>query len=309
MGLLLSSGVADAITEREAIEARIAGLAAEADPEAGLYGPRSVAWQVYRERAVLLGGARALLLQIAHPAVARGVAEHSDFRRDPLGRALRTFEVMYALVFGRVDEALAASRRMRLRHRPVVGPGYRADDPALLLWVAATLMDSAVLAYERHVAPLGERREALYAEHRARFPLFGLDPAGTPASWAEFQEYFQDMLEGTCLEVGDDARAIAGALLAEPPSLYLRGVLGLGGALVGAADRWPLRAGFGGALHLLAGADLPGRLREGFGLAWGPAEERRAGRLAAALARVYRRLPAALREVPAYREARARIGA
>ena len=53
----------------------------------GLYGPASEAWRLNREAMLLLGaGPRALLLQIAHPLVAAGVADHCDFRTDPWRR-------------------------------------------------------------------------------------------------------------------------------------------------------------------------------------------------------------------------------
>src|SRR5438105_3949605 len=74
-------------------------------PVEGLFGPGSATWTVIRENALLAGGGRALLLQLAHPAVAEAVAHHSAVARDPLGRARRTFARMYRATFGTLDEA------------------------------------------------------------------------------------------------------------------------------------------------------------------------------------------------------------
>src|SRR5437763_12171860 len=100
-----------------------------------LYSPSSVTWRVNQEPALLLGGGRALLMQVAHPGVAAGVAEHSDFRRRPVRRMLRTLELTLSLTFGGRDQALAAARQINGVHRRVRGAGYSASDPRLLLWV------------------------------------------------------------------------------------------------------------------------------------------------------------------------------
>ena len=85
----------------DVLERALARVAeAVGDPEAGLFGPASLLWRVDREAALFLGAGRALLLQLAHPFVAAGVAEHSRTLSDPIGRFHRTFAVMYALVFG-----------------------------------------------------------------------------------------------------------------------------------------------------------------------------------------------------------------
>src|SRR5215211_482292 len=104
------------------LERELARLCAGAGhPEAGLFGPGSLLWRVDREAALFFGAGRALLLQLAHPWVAAGVAEHSWTLRDPIGRFHRTFAIMFTLVFGSLDEALAAARRLHRRHAAVRG--------------------------------------------------------------------------------------------------------------------------------------------------------------------------------------------
>ena len=97
-----------------------------------LPGPGSVAWRINREAALLLGGGRALLMQVAHPKVAAGVADHSDFQRDPLARLNRTLELSLALSFGSANEVRAAARQINRVHERVAGEGYSALDPDLL---------------------------------------------------------------------------------------------------------------------------------------------------------------------------------
>lgn len=297
--------------------ADLEALAAAADPVIGLYGPKTISWQIYREHACLLGGGRALLLQLAHPAVAQGVADHSGYREDPLGRSQRTFEVMYAIAFGDRETALRAGQRMRARHRGVEGAlaegRYDARDPALLLWVVATLIDTAAACYQRFVGPLPDATlERFYAEQRPRFALYGLDPARTPATWAEFRGYFDAMVAGATLEVGEVARAITRSVFGLAPSDYLQGILarerGAGLALL---DHWPLRGLTLDAVGVLTAGMLPPRLREGYGdtLPSGRLAALRYRSLLATLTATYRTLPRSLRFVRQYLDACARLEA
>src|ERR1700694_4081279 len=96
---------------------------------ATLPGPGSISGRLNREAALLLGGGRALLMQVAHPQVAAGVAEHSDFERDPLARLDRTMELSLALTFGTLAEVRGAARQINRTHERVIGAGYQALDP------------------------------------------------------------------------------------------------------------------------------------------------------------------------------------
>src|SRR3712207_360166 len=122
-----------------------------AGPAEGVFGPRSMIWQVDREALVFLGAGRALLLQLAHPWVAAAIAQHSSVLHDPIGRFHRTFEVVFTLVFGSLDEAIRTARRLHRRHAAIAGAmpetlgrfaegsTYRANEVPALLWVQATL--------------------------------------------------------------------------------------------------------------------------------------------------------------------------
>src|SRR5689334_24842894 len=136
------------------------------DDARGLYGPGSEAWALNREAMLLLGaGPRALLLQLAHPQVAAGVADHSDFRSDPWARLRGTLRSYLRIVYGTGTAARAEIRRLNGLHRTITGPTYRARDPELSLWVHATLVDSTIVVADRWLEPLGRaRRECYYAE-------------------------------------------------------------------------------------------------------------------------------------------------
>src|ERR1700689_2737054 len=147
------------------------------DPRAGIFGPSSVSWKVNRESALFLGAGRAALLQLAHPWVAAALDQHSNLRNDPLARFHNTFRVFFTMIFGTLDQALAASRYLYQLHTRIQGEipesvgayergsRYEANEVNALLWVYATLVDSALVAYESVLTPLsGDEREAYYAE-------------------------------------------------------------------------------------------------------------------------------------------------
>src|SRR5688572_5976559 len=117
--------------------------------DAGLFDDAAVIRRVAGESLLLAGGGRATLLQIAHPAVAEGVANHSSFAERPLDRLRTTMSYVYGVLYGTRAEAQAISRAVAAMHSRVTGPGYRANDPDLQVWVNATLFDTAMMLYER----------------------------------------------------------------------------------------------------------------------------------------------------------------
>jgi len=200
-------------------------LGRDIEPGSGFFSPESLFWKVSREPVLLLAGMRALLLQIAHPKVAQGVADHSRYREDPLGRGIRTFTAVYSLVFGSRDEAMAAALRVRAVHERVHGEvtdslpaamdaAYDANDPDLLLWVAATLLDSSVVAYELFVEPLSAAEKEQFYQQAKRFgQLFGIEEQRYPGSWADFRDWWGLMLSSDTLTVTDTARDVYQGLL------------------------------------------------------------------------------------------------
>jgi uncharacterized protein (DUF2236 family) len=133
---------------------------------AGVFGPSSIMWHIDKEAAIFLGPGRTLLLQLAHPWIAAAIAQHSQTLADPIGRFHRTFNTMFTMVFGTTKQALGAARRLHRRHAGISGTlpeairafaggsRYGANDVAALRWVHATLIDTALVAYELVCQPL-----------------------------------------------------------------------------------------------------------------------------------------------------------
>ncbi|TML91600.1 MAG: DUF2236 domain-containing protein [Actinobacteria bacterium] len=160
------------------------------------------------ESVLLLGGGRALLMQLAHPMVAAAVAEHSGFHADPFARLQRTLEASFAIVFGTTEQARAAAASVRSVHEHVVGDGYRADDPALLMWVHATLVDTALRVHERFLRPLpAADAERYYDESTVVAELLGVPRAAQPPDLEAFRAYVRGCI--ATLEVSDTARRLA----------------------------------------------------------------------------------------------------
>jgi uncharacterized protein (DUF2236 family) len=254
----------------------------------GLYGPDSVAWRLNRESMLLLGaGPRALLLQLAHPQVAAGVDEHSDFRADPWARLQATLRSYLAIVYGTTTAARAEIRRLNDLHRAIRGAGYAARDPELSLWVHATLVDTTMVAYDAWIEPLArDARERYYAETLPIGRAFGVPADLLPRDLAAFDEYIGGMLAPAGpVRVSPVARELAWHVL-NPP---LGPVLPPLAAMPYVAYSWTLWP----ALGL-----LPPSVREDYGFRWGPLEQAVAAWLLAGW-RFWRPLvPVSLRQMP-----------
>jgi uncharacterized protein (DUF2236 family) len=220
------------------------------DAETDLLPERSVARRVDRELFVLLGGTAAVLMQIAHPLVAAGVEQHSDYFRDPLGRLRRTLNTSLAVVFAEPRAARAAIRRIDRRHGPVRGTAsdgrsYEARDPELLMWVQATLVLTSLRLYEAILGPLGPAdRDAYWQEGRPLAALLGIPLERQPPTIDDLERYERTML-ATAVRPDDASRRVARRVLHPFP-------------WIPAAIYWPTDA--------IAAALVPRALRPEFGL-------------------------------------------
>jgi uncharacterized protein (DUF2236 family) len=269
-----------------------------AGPVAGVFGPDTVTWQIDREAVIFLGAGRALLLQLAHPWVAAAIAEHSKTFADPIGRFHRTFDIVFAMVFGSLDRALLSSRQLHRRHGMIfgempetVGPfaagsRYRANDIPSLRWVHATLVDTALMAHDLVLPPLSvDERERYWAESRLFGALFGLTALDLPADWSGFAAYTAAMTQSDTLTVSPAAREIARQIFGDARP-WLR------------PPRW---------YRALTASLLPERLRVGFGFELDERDKRAADNALRWTRRVYPKLPDRLRYVGPYQEAQARL--
>ena len=260
---------------------------------AGLFGPGSVTWRVDREVAVLGGGSCALLMQLAHPVVAAGVADHSAYATDPFGRLFRTLTSIFDIAFGSGAEADAAVRRVNAIHSRVVGrmpetdTPYSAMDPEALLWVHATLVDTALRVHSRFVAPLTpEEEQAYHLEWVPVAELLGVPAADVPATIGDLRAWMAEMIASGRVQVTPTARDVARSVLyptSPPPRLV-----------------WD-------AAHLVSFSVLPATLRRQYGIRWSRRRERGVERLARATRALLPWLPPLVRHVPKARAAERRV--
>ena len=263
-----------------------------ADEAAGLFGPGSVSWRIDRELLVLAGGSCALLLQAAHPSVAAGVTAHSTYATDPFGRLLRTLTSSFSVVFGTRSEALAAIRRVNAIHASVRGSRddgapYSALDPEALLWVHATLVDTALRVYDRFVEPIAPGDAQRYHEESARVALaLGVPERVLPPTIVELRAWMDRVIEDGTVRVIPPARDIARTVLYPV--------------------RFPPRFAWDAA-HLISIATLREPLRRQYGIRWPAARDRGMDRIAAATRAVLPFVPPLLRHAPQARAADRRL--
>jgi len=213
--------------------------------------------RVHREYAVQLYGPRALLMQATHSLAFEGFFAHTGSLDDPYARLNRTAVTMDTITFGTKAQADRLTKRVRAMHRRVEweidGVTYRADDPALLLWILATLVDSALLVYQRYVGPLTrDERDAYWQDYKVVGHHFALTDDDMPDTIEDFDAYMADMLASDVLSVTDEARELAIDIVFNPPvPLVARPLVEL-------------------ANQVTIGL-LPPRLRRMYGFHWDPA--------------------------------------
>jgi uncharacterized protein (DUF2236 family) len=289
-----------------------AGRALTADRgDPGLFGPDSEAWRLDREAMLLLGaGPRALLLQIAHPSVAAGVAEHSNFREDPWRRLDGTLRSFLTIIYGSTGAARAEIRRLNELHRGIVGAGYSARDPELSLWVHATLIESTIAAYDAWLEPLSrDRRARLYEETKPLARAFGISDGLLPADLEAFETYYERMLgpDGP-VHPTPVARELARSILRPPLGPLAKLAPGpVGEAVRPLLDRVPVET-YSWTLWPSVGL-LPHTVREEYGFAWGPLERAVSRWLVAGWQSWRPLIPTGWRWMPHARAADRRIGA
>jgi uncharacterized protein (DUF2236 family) len=268
--------------------------------DAGLFGPGSMTWRVNREGVLLLGGGRALILQVAHPLVAAGVAEHSNYGEDPWGRLYRTLDLTTKIVFGSTHTASEAADRIWRVHGRVHGetaePGgrysagtpYDARSPELLMWVHATLVDTSLLIYTRYVGSLtNSEQRRYYDEQKLLGEQFGVPRDQQPRTFADFNRYVEEMLASDRIAVTDALRDVVDATLRPDLPFVAR----------------PLVA----AMNLVTLGLLPERLREGLGMPWGPGRQRIFDASRAMVSGLLPVLPRVMRDFPPARVADRRV--
>lgn len=265
-------------------------------------GPESITWKINREMIVIAGWGRAILLQLAHPAIAAGVHDHSTFRGSLFSSFRRmhsTVRAMLLLTFGDTEQMITAAAginaihdrvRGHVPHSPSAGPAgpdavretYSAHDPGLQRWVHATLLESIPLTYEMLVGPLSPRERDQYClEGTMVEPLLGMPCGWLPRDSAQLDAYMREMLNSGSLVVTDTSRALARAVLYPP--------------------QWQIAFPVFRPIQLLTLASLPPAIRDAYGFEWRPRDERALARWTTLIRTSLRLLPPLAREWPVAR--------
>ena len=288
------------VVTRAELEASLAQIARDVkDPREGILGPRSIAWRLGGDLAVFLGGGRAALLQLAHPMVAHAVDHHSRTRADIVGRFQRTFRNVFAMVFGELDVAFVAARRVHAIHTRIhgtiphqigswrAGTTYHANDADALRWVHATLVDTTIAVRERLDGALPTALKDTYIAEMNRFAaLFGIPRELLADSWTAHEAYMRRMLGSEQIAVAPCAREMA---------MFLMGRAG--------SAQPPL----GRFAEAVTATMLPPRLVDEFGLPRSRMSRASVRLVLAAIAPTYRRLPRSLVAIPARSAAARRL--
>lgn len=247
---------------------------------------------VSREAYIYLGAGAAVLLQMAQPGVGLGVAEHSDTLSRPLDRLRTTMTYVYALTLGTEEERRLVGRMVNRAHAPVRSERYDAFDPQLQLWVAATLYRGGASLSEIFHGPLPpETAEAMYREAAVYGSTLQMPAALWPPDRAAFERYW--------------AGAMARLQVEEPVRRYVHTLLD------GSAVPWWLR-GLMPLQRFVTRGLLPAAVRAAYGLPWSERDQRRWERFTRIAPRLYWRVPAFLRHLPAalvLRDMRRRVAA
>jgi uncharacterized protein (DUF2236 family) len=261
-------------------------------------GPGSITWKVNCEMVAVAGWGRAILLQLAHPAIAAGVHDHSYFRGNLLSSFRRlhsSVRAMLSLTFGDTEQMIAAAARINTIHDRVRGQArdvsrepYSAHDPELQRWVHATLLESVPLTYGLLVRPLTLRERDEYCSEAAIMePLLGMPAGWLPRDAMQLDTYMCEMMASGRIVVTDTSRALARAVL-YPSRWYVA---------------WPLFR----AIQLVTIGSLPPSIRQAYGFEWHARDAHTFARWTTLVRTSLRLLPPLAREWPIARRTRARV--
>lgn len=248
-----------------------------------------MSWQVHREVTVLFGGARAVLMQAAHPLVIAGARATGFYERNPWKRLQRTLILTYTITFGTKAEAQAAADRINDVHTrikgvdPVTGRAYDALDPELLLYVHACLVDSALLFEELTVGKLDdEGRQRFHEEQMLAAEMVRIPREIVPPTVAALRAWMRDVEDSGILQVTESARSVADLFVHPPADAEWRGILK--------------------GVSRLAFATLPPAMREQYGIRVGPVRRAAMAATFAATRALRPLLPPKLRYIAPYQE-------
>ena len=223
--------------------------------------PGSLCWERASDLRTMLGAGPALLLQVAHPTVGAGVAEHSDFQRDPWGRLFRTLDFVNMIIYGGPEGAARTGRAVREMHKRIKGTKpdgsrYHALEPEAYAWVHATLAWTIIDAHGKFGAPFSfSEKRTFWRQWLGIGRFLGVREDDLPTDWPGVERYVDTMIEER-LEDNDTVRTVLASLEARatPP-------------FPGSRVLWPvLRPGAERTSRIATVYLLPEKLRDKLGL-------------------------------------------
>lgn len=229
----------------------------------------------------IAAGGYAILMQLANPAVAAGVARHSDFVNRPTDRLWSTLAYIYVTLYGTDEQRRAIIRSVNRAHGPVHSEepgGYSAFDPNLQLWVAATLCTAGVRMHELVYGPLpADDADRVFRDYGELGTALQMPEALWPGGRDSFEAWWAAQLP--LLSVGDEARAVARQIFQPTRApLWLRAALP--------------------AARLISVGLLTEELRTAYGFDWSARHQRRFEAALRRTRRLWPILPAGLRTLP-----------
>jgi len=240
--------------------------------------PDSPVWQYASDIRMGNVSGYALMLQVAHPTVGAGVAEHSNFREDPFGRLLRTLDYVNGTIYGGPELAGEIGVRVRNMHKTIKGTKsdgsrYSALEPDAFAWVHATLAHSIFEGHRVFVAPMSDHeKQAFWRQWMDVGRLVGVRYRDLPDTAADFEEYFDSVVDER-LEWTPAIPQVLDTLAGSPPP----NVPGMRPGL------WRLlRAPMGYQVRVATIGLMPDRLRRRLELPFSPRERRAYKGMAAA---------------------------
>ena len=237
------------------------------DNEEGYFGPRSVTWKIAREPLLVLGGAATLLMQVAHPLVAQGAVDHSNYATDPLRRLEETAKWVSIVTFGTRGQADWIIDHVLKRHSIVqgsldeesasaywpAGTPYSANQPDLVRWVHATLVHGTLKTYTTLSGNLSRaEQDKVVREWNVIGVAMGMDEADSFTSVCDLEAYIAAQITSGAVAPCAASLKIARTILQAPVPVAQR--------------LWP-------TITFLSTGLLPSELRKGYGLAWGAPQQ------------------------------------
>lgn len=263
-------------------------------PSPRTFGPGSAMWDDMGNTLFLTLTPAAFLLQGMHPVISAAVDQHSVFRTDPIGRAIRSSDAMMVWVYGG-QEALEEGRRLRRMHQPINGVGddgerYYALDPEAYGWVHGTAFVTAVTIapYVAGREMTRAEQEEVYEEHLQLAEILAVPDSQVPKTIPEYWDYYETMVHERLARTKVAAELVQ--TTENPRIRIVPGPIDVPG--------WFARRGAGHLLRLLTYGGMREDARAILGVRWTSADEAQLRALFAAARPIHERLPERLRYLP-----------